>query len=198
MRFQASLQILLIVIAIVIIVTAIKPKLAVVQYNQNEIAQYLSALEKASLYNQTLQELLNRASGISESDETALNRFLPDALDATIVSRDIKNIVDRNGMLLIEIETKQSDAATVASRGGSVADDGFIRGEALNSEARQSLNAVRFVVETIGSYEQMKSMLQDFERNAYPLRLVVFSFEAPSDSDLYHYSVELETYSISQ
>lgn len=198
MRFQAGLQVLLIIIAIVIIVTAIKPKLAEVQFNQNEIAQYLNALEKASLYNQNLQELLNRASGISPSDKAALDRFLPETLDATMVSRDIKNIVDRNGMLLLEIETKQSDAATVASTGGDVSEDGFIRGEALESEARQDLNAVRFVVETIGSYKQMKSMLEDFERNSYPLRLVVFSFEAPSDSDLYHYSVELETYSINQ
>ncbi len=198
MRFQAGLQILLIIIAIVIIVTAIKPKLAEVQFNQDEVAQYLNALQKASLYNQTLQELLNRASGISSGDKTALNRFLPETLDATVVARDIKNIVERNSMLLLEIDTKTSDAATVASKGGNASEDGFIRGEALESEARQDLSATRFVVEVIGSYEQMKAMLADFERNSYPLRLVAFSFEAPSDSDLYHYSVELETYSVSQ
>lgn len=198
MRFQAGLQILLIILAIVISVTAIKPRLAEVQFNQNEIAQYLDALQKAGLYNQTLQELLNRASGISPSEKSALNRFLPEKLDITLTSRDIKNIIDRNGMLLVEIEAKPSDAATVASNGGNVAEDGFIRSEVLESEARQDLNATRFVVEVIGNYGQMKSMLQDFEHNSYPLRLVVFAFEAPNDSDLYHYSIELETYSISR
>ncbi len=197
MRFQAGLQILLILIAIVIIVSAIKPKFAEIQFNQNEIAQYLNALEKAGLYNQRLQELLSRASSISSVNKEHLDQFLPNKLDETMVSRDIKNIIDKNGLLLLEIEIKRSDALTVAEA-GNISDDGFIQNEALEGEARRDLNATRFVVEVIGNYGQMKSMLADLERNSYPLRLVAFSFEAPSDSELYQYSLELETYSISQ
>lgn len=195
MRFQAGLQILLIIIAIVMIVMVLKPEFAEIQYNQNEIAQYRKALEQAGLYNNTLQALLQRASDISFGDREALERFLPDRVDVAMVSRDIKNIIDRNGMLLLEIEAEASDAATVESTGRRTSEDGFIRGEALESEARNDLAAIRFSVDVIGSYEQMKNMLRDLEQNAYPLRLAMFSFDAPSDSELYNYSLELETYS---
>ena len=56
-----------------------------------------------------------------------------------------------------------------------------------------------FKVEVVGTYEQMKAMLQDIEKNNYPLRITDFEFTVEDDetTDLVQYSLILETFALS-
>jgi len=60
-----------------------------------------------------------------------------------------------------------------------------------------SLMSQQFEVEVVGTYEQIKAMLSDLERNAYPLKIVEFEFELEEvNASLVQYSLLLETYAL--
>jgi hypothetical protein len=197
MRFQAGIQIVLVVISLVIVYMVIKPKFAEIAYNQDEMASYNEALDKANLYNQTLRELVNRSANIPRADAEALDRFLPTQINATVVARDIKNIIDKNSLVTIDIVAEDVVAVDTADNSEGVSDDGaIVMQDRMLREARSNLSTQQFTVTAIGTYEQMKGMLADFERNAYPLRLVEFSFDTKSDVSLLTFSLKLETYAL--
>ena len=198
MRFQASIQILLLIIAVVIVFTVIRPKFAEIQFNQDEIVGYQLALSKAGEYNQRLNELFNRANSIPASQRTDLNRYLPVTLDPTEISRDIENIVNNNELLLVELSATESSDVTVTNPDGEVDDTQpeFVQFSEQISEGTSGLIAQRFSFNAIGTYDQLKTLLQDLERNAYPLRLVELNFQAAEDTPLNQYSITLESYAL--
>ena len=194
MRFQAGIKILLLIVAVVIVFTVIRPKFAEIQYVQDEIIGYQLALSKAGEYNQRLNELFNRANSIPANQRTELNRYLPVTLDATEISRDIENIVLSNDLLLVELSATESSDVSVTVPGADESD--FIQFSEQISEDVTGLISQRFSFDTIGTYEQLKSMLQDFERNAYPLRLVELHLKASAETPFNQYSVTLESYAL--
>ncbi len=197
MRYQAGIQIILIIISVVIIYMVIKPKFAEISVNQNEAAKYADSVQKVNDYNAKLQELISRANSMPRADQIALDKFLPENIYPTVVARDISNIIDKNGLILLDITAGELVTVSVNETGVTESEDGVVVTEdALSREARSQLNRQVFTLGTVGTYEQMKSMLRDFERNAYPLKLVNFSFDAREDSILYSYNIELETYAL--
>jgi hypothetical protein len=63
--------------------------------------------------------------------------------------------------------------------------------------APSGLYSQTFEVSVVGTYEQMKEMLKDFEQNDYPLRLLNLKFSLDdSSSGLIQYSFTLETYAL--
>lgn len=197
MRYQAGIQIILIIISVVIIYMVIKPKFEEIAANQNETSKYNDAIEKANDYNAKLQELIARANSMPRTDRLALDRFLPESINTTLVARDITNIVERNGLILLDITAGELVTVSVNSSGEPMSEDGqLVIEDVLTREARNQMNSQVFSLGAVGTYEQMKQMLGDFERNAYPLRLVKFGFDAREDSILYRYSIDLETYSL--
>lgn len=213
MRFQAGIQIILLIIAVVIVFTVIKPKFEQISYLQNEMVTYQNALDNISRYNQRLQSLINQANSMSAEERASLHRYLPDEIDALAVGRDIANIAAENNLLLLDIEPSSavrintSIAAEAASSPEmadpnpvSVPDEVFQNGEDNSGQTGGGMFAQRFKVSAVGSYEQMKAMLADLERNNYPLRLVEFEFnqnEEKENSLLMEYTLTVETYSLS-
>lgn len=195
MRYQAGIQIILIIISVVIIYMVIKPKFAEISVNQNETVKYADTVQKVTDYNAKLQELISRANSMPRADQIALDKFLPKSIAPTMVARDISNIIDKNGLILLDITAGELVTTSVNDTGVVESEDGVIVTEdTLAREARSQLNNQAFTLNAVGTYEQMKLMLADFERNAYPLKLIKFSFDAREDSILYNYSIELETY----
>jgi hypothetical protein len=202
MRFQAGIQITLLVIAIVIAFSVLKPKIESIRSEQNQLDSYKAALENIGLYNQRLQTLINEADAISPYDKEVLWRYLPEEVDATAVARDVANIVSQNGLILLDVvpnppapllanTTSVADAISAATNpimAGVVAPT--------NPSSAGVLTAQQFQVEVIGTYDEMKSMLRDLERNAYPLRLIKFEFSLEEDPSLVQYSLLLETYAL--
>lgn len=212
MRFQAGLQILLLITAVVIVFTVIKPKFEAIRLVQTETVSYKSAVDNIGQYNARLQQLASQASAISATELTALHRYLPEKVDTVAVGRDIANIAGKNGLLLLdvvvkdgkEILTETENIAPAAdsalgmegSEVSTTPDPGmFVEGQA--SRKSSVLMSHVFQVSAIGTYESMKSMLQDIERNDYPLRVIELAFTVDEeDSDLIDYSLLLETYSL--
>ena len=196
MKFQASVQILLIIIDVVVVVTVVRPKFAEIQTNQQEIQRFGNAVEKATQFNQKLQELIDRADGISSLDMIRLNSFLPERIDSVRVSRDVQNIAKTNGLLLENISSSASDGGAVTTSDTIGANGEQLNSQSISSEAERDLVIQQFELEVIGSYENLKNMLRDIERNAYPLRLVELTLAAEEESLLHAYEMTLETYAL--
>jgi len=206
MRFQLGIQILLLIIAAAIAFGVIKPKFEDIGVVQNEIASYRSAIENIGRYNQTLQTLLDDYNSLPAQDREALSRYLPETIDVAAVSRDISNIVDLNRLLLLDISFGAATPVTTSQSDGAVVDP--YMAEAFNNEATgltsdvsgvapSGLYSQSFEVSVVGTYEQMKEMLRDFEQNNYPLRLTSLTFSLDdSSSGLIQYSFTLETYAL--
>ncbi|MCB9818713.1 hypothetical protein H6788_00860 [Candidatus Nomurabacteria bacterium] len=204
MRFQVGIQITLLVVAIVIAVSVVKPKIDSIRIAQSEVAAYQTAMENIGRYNQHLQTLINQADALSDYDRTVLERYLPREIDATLVASDISNIVSRNQMLLLDIIPEKvipvttflssnSDEGSVSNEPSTVTPSG----EELSENKNGVFMAQRFQVEVVGSYEQIKEMLRDLERNAYPLKLVEFEFNLEETNvNLIQYSLLVETYAL--
>lgn len=201
MRFQAGIQITLLVIAGIIAFSVIKPKIESIRVEQNEIASYREAVGNIGLYNQRLQSLINQTNSISSYDRNVLWRYLPEEVDATQVASDISNIASQNRMLLLDIipnpvapvttqttENLNQNAANSDNQSGVVLEEG--------QSMAGILLAQQFQVEVVGTYDQMKDFLRDLERNAYPLSLIEFQFEQEEQSSLIQYSLLLETYAL--
>ncbi len=198
MRFQAIIQIILLILAIVIATTVIRPKLAEMRDTQQEIDSYQTALDNIDAYNRRLQSLISQADSMSEQELESLYRYLPEEVDDTVVSRDVTNVVEGHNLLLLDITASEPLAIleTVGDNtpgGGDNGQSGAFYTDL--SQAPTGLVAHQYIVNAIGGYTDMKAMLQDFERNVYPLRLIEYSFEA-TESDLVEYVMTLETYSL--
>lgn len=206
MRFQAGIQILLLIIAVVIAFSVIKPKIEAISTDQSEVASYRAAIENIGRYNQQLQTLINQANALSAYDRAVLWRYLPEEIDATLVASDISNIVSQNRLLLLDVVPADVDLVTAETFDPN-SPDGIAMapvdptGVVLEGEAglpKGMLVSQQFQVEVVGTYEQMKAMMRDFERNAYPLKLVNFEFALEEEgSGLVQYSLLLETYALS-
>lgn len=207
MRFQAGIQIVLLVTAVVIVFTVIKPKFDSIRQAQVEALSYQSAVDNIGQYNARLQQLTNQAGAISAEELAALYRYLPESVDAVAVGRDINNIADKNGLLLLDVVPKDGievvvDTEVAPATDPAATDPAMTPAEGTYVEGQPSrkssvLMSHAFAVEVIGTYEGMKSMLEDLERNDYPLRVVEFSFGVDEDgSDLVEYSLVLETFSL--
>ena len=198
---------MLLVVAVVIVFTVIKPKFEEISYYQNEMATYKTALDNIGRYNSKLQQLITQAESISSEKRANLFRYLPETIDGITISRDIENMVKNNGMILTEISTDEPQAVTasvdmpVEVMGDDlVADpavegaDGVILEDSGVSAATSNLMAQEFSVTAFGTYDEMKAFLKDLERNVYPLRLTEFEFAIEEAGPLMQYTMTLETY----
>lgn len=214
MRFQAGIQIILLITAVVIVFTVIKPKFETISQSQAEAVAYKTALDNIGQYNARLQDLMNQTSAISAEDLAALYRYLPEKIDAVEVGRDIANIATDNGLLLLDVSPEDAEAVETEIDAAAAPADPTMSGDAamidptmpgdpnafVESSARTrelSLSSQTFDVKAIGSYDDMKAMLQDLERNDYPLQVVEFSFVTDEEGgDLMEYTLVLRTYSL--
>lgn len=207
MRFQAITQIILILLSLVIIFTVIRPMFATIQANQVEVQKFKDALVMASQFNAKLAELQARANSFSASDLDALERYVPNEIDILEISRDIVLIAEGNDLLVqtlevaeaAEIEEEVQNESVPFSPSDPLDPNGFVSdtGNIIAEEANSSIRERQFTLNAIGTYEQMKQALVDFERNAYPLRLIGFELLTEEEnSALYNFKMELESYAL--
>lgn len=201
MRFQAGIQVILLITAAVIVFTVIKPKFESIKATQAEVASYQNAVNNIGEYNSRLETLMNEADSISSENLEALYRYLPEEVDAVAVGRDIDNIADENNMLLVDVVAEEPKLVVTELPQADVAatelDPAFDTGMEGASAPARVLVAHRFQVQLVGSYDSLKSMLGDLERNNYPLRVIQLSFSTEESSGgLAEYALVLETYSL--
>lgn len=218
MRFQAITQIILVVVAVLMVLFVIKPKLAEIGTKQAEARDYEQAVERATQYNNKLAGLINKAESFSRDDLLALETYLPKDIDVLQVSQDIENIVGASGLLLENVESSSGNEAVTSSVDsgagtpiGDPAGDPAMTGMSdtnnaapfapsvnLLDQARRDLVLRQFKFTALGTYDQFKQLLTGLEGNNYPLRIIEMSFEVSSDSDLTQYSFTIETYAMNK
>lgn len=170
MNYSSIAQLALLVIAIAIVVTYIRPSFAEIQDIQSTAAAYQDTLDKANELNMQLNSLVQEAQSISAANLDALDVYLPNEIDDLTVMSDLKEIADRAGVQVQSLATGEESGAKVVS----AYSDPDMAGSAL---------AYRdYTIIVTGTYETFKSFLSLTEQNKYPLEVVALSFGATSDT----------------
>lgn len=204
MRFQAGLQALLIVVAVIIIATVIRPEFEKIKTKQTTLAEYQDAIEKVGAYNRELEQKMSLVDSFSRADVAALDRFIPDSVDRVKVASDLATIIESSGLELQDVGAADLDEVGTGRRSlvNLTTTEDFNQGSTVSGEAdtslRNRLTPVMFNVRAIGTYEAMKEMLSKMEQNAYPLRLDSFEFSSlEAGSKLYSFELKVVTYELS-
>ena len=201
MRSQAIIQIILIALSLVMVFTIIRPMFTGIRDDQNEVQRFKQAVDAADQFNARLDDLRQRANSFGSEDLAALDLFLPSTIDVLSVSRDIVAIAEQN-QLLVQSVTKVETSEEVVTENGNVVDpmdemDGTgIKSRTLEEEASENTVSQRFALSATGTYDQMKQMLRDMERNAYPLRLVSLTFATDAETTILSFEAVVETYAL--
>lgn len=176
--FKTLTPILSIVIALALFFFFTKPMFAEIGAIQDETDEYRQAVEKAALFNETLQELVNRQNALTAHQVERLEALVPDTIDQVKALVDIEAIIRGHGMLFgnISVEEPETVIETATQRTGvrSITEDDFATSE------------ISF--EFIGTYDQFRAALADIEKSLVTLEILNISFEATN--------VELQQYKI--
>lgn len=188
MRSKTITQLVLITLSVLIIITYIQPTYEDMENIRAEAEAYQDALDNANSYNTKLQELYNTVNSFNASERRALNRYLPTEIDTIAVMRDIETIVKNHSIPLKTLSTSD-EVVEVLNENPQTAGQGQV------IEKRLPVRVQRFELSVVADYEQFVPLLQDFERNAYPLEVAALSV-TPNDEGPYNLSLTLETYSL--
>lgn len=177
--FKTLTPILSIVIAVALFFFFTKPMFAEIGAIQDETDEYRQAVEKATLFNETLQDLVNRRNALTAHQMERLEALVPDSIDQVKALVDIEAIIRSHGMLFGNIDVEDTvvadDVAPVERVGvRNISEDDFVTSH--------------ITFEFIGTYEQFRAALADIEKSLVMLEIIEISFEATG--------VELQQYSV--
>lgn len=160
-------QIALVLIAIGIIVTYIKPQFSAVNETQNNITLYQSERSKVKQVNDELERQVSIIESISQNDSRSLLTYMPDEVDPIAVMRDLKFIAEDAGVVLSSV----TDLGMLTQEN---AQDSLYFAETFDPyavpvevEKKPAIHAFSMSVE--GSYSQIKGLVERFEQNNYPM-----------------------------
>ena len=148
-------QISLIIVAVALTLTYVKPMFVKISDVQDKIALYQEEKDKVSAVNQKLATLVQQVNAVSLEDHKRLLTYMPNSVDTIAVPRDIEAIAAEAGVLVRSITYGGPIAIPVA--------DGQVTSSTPEPHA--------FLIEFESSYEQLKAVLTSFEQNHYPLEV---------------------------
>jgi hypothetical protein len=183
MRYSLIAQGLLIVVALTILVTFVKPMFADIGNTQNELSQYTDALAKATQFNRRLQELVSIRDGFPAEGMQKLEQFIPSSIDALHVMENIENIFALKNIPIKSMIAKDEvlPFSDVSFEGGYV--DGVIQNsEPIETTPDQSVHQRDFEVTFVGTYANLKDILPMIESNAGLLEIVELDFEPATEA----------------
>lgn len=135
----------------------IQPTYSEISGMQDDIALYELERQKVDEVNQQLVSLVDRLDGVSIEDQKKLLTYIPDEVDEIGVPRILQILAANAGLLIEDVKYDKVDQEAV-----NQAEQGNV----------QDFPVPHIVVVTVqGTYGQIKSMLQEFETNEYPLEV---------------------------
>lgn len=184
-------QIILVLIAVGIIITYIKPEFSSINETQNSIASYQEENSKVKEVNDELERQVSIIENISQDDYRNLLTYMPDEIDSIAVMRDLKFIAEDAGVVLSSV----SDLGEVASDNSQnelyFAETFDPYAEPLVQDKKPTVHAFSLSVQ--GSYLQIKGLIDRFEQNNYPM--VVSELEIKSsEGGFLDGSITINTY----
>jgi hypothetical protein len=150
-------HVFLLIMAVTIAVTFIRPTMAEIGSNQDKILLYQEEIAKVSNVNSKLSTLVDTYNTVSLTDKTRLRTYMPDYVDTIAVPRDIYAIALEAGVILDSVSFGGADASDTSAI------------DATSSIVPPTLYI--FSVSLQGSYSQIKRFLELIEQNNYPLEV---------------------------
>lgn len=163
-------QILFLLLSVALVLTYIKPTFSEIDATQDKIETYAQEIDKVSLVNSKLANLMTAYNNISQSDRLKLLAYMPDEVDTIAVPRDLFAIATQAGVIIrkIEYEGPVKGENSDASSDLLLFDPAAAPVETVTSNDSE---AHGFVLSFEGSYAQVKMVLAMLEENAYPLEV---------------------------
>ncbi len=156
---------------------------------RGQIAEYDTALSKASELQALKQNLLGRYNSFNPADIERLQKLLPDHVDNVRLILDLDNLAGRHGLALqnVAVSAPQtaSDSQTAA---GSI------------SSSKQRYDSLTLKFTTVATYDTFLQLLADLESSLRIVDLVSLRLapasgtESRSAQPLYTYDITIRTY----
>ena len=156
-KFSFLTQIGMVVVAVVIVIMYIQPKITSIRQIQDLTNQYETETLNVSQVNESLKSKIIAIEAINPQDTQALARFLPDRVDDIAVQKDISLMLESQSITLYDIGYKGSTADKQASE------------DAINEY--NSAVEYYFSATFESTYAQLKNILSLFESNDYQLQV---------------------------
>ncbi len=156
-KFSFLTQIGMVVVAVMIVLMYIQPKISAIRDIQDLTTQYETETQNVSQVNEDLRSKIMAIEAINPQDSKALGQFMPDEVDEIAVLKDLSTMLELQAITLYDVEYKGSNSQAQALEG------------ALNEY--NSAQEYYFTATFSSTYEQLKSTLALFETNNYMLQV---------------------------
>ncbi len=182
--------ILSILIAVLIFIYAINPLYAEVTSLKSDILVYNTALDNSTSLQRTEDELLTTYNSILEKDKDRLSILLPDSVNNIQLILQIERIANIHNM---PVKDFKFDQVTSAQKGASI-----VATSVSTDNRPYGVFPIQFTTE--GTYKDFALFLKALEANLRLADIKEVSFVVPgpvegkTDSNIYKYSMKVETY----
>jgi len=183
------------VLALLVVIFFVRPKIADLNALQAESNQYADVLSKATEFNRLIEQLYSQQNALSALERERLDTFVPPVIDEIRALVDLEKLANQHGMIFQDITAELQDEAvndepSRASRSRSAEDvDGELFGGRLESRE------VSFSV--LGTYEQFRSFLRELERSLVLMEVTKIEFAGSEEGvELTNYDVTVRLYGI--
>ncbi len=170
MNYSSLSQLALLIIAIAVVFTYIKPSFVEIKDIQDTTLEYTEVYQKTSEFNSKLSGLVASAQAFRASDLEALDVFLPATVDELTVMSDIKAIADQSGVTI-----------TLLNASDVVQPSTDVEYTDVEMEQASVLAYQDFNVTLSGSYDSLKTFLGFIAQNNYTLEVVSLVFGVTSE-----------------
>ncbi|MFW6209930.1 MAG: hypothetical protein ACOC4E_00370 [Patescibacteria group bacterium] len=177
-------QIIMFILAGAIVFTYVQPTFQSIGQIQDDIAVYKEEQEKVQVVNERLDQLVERQSLVSSTEQAELFTYVPDEVDPIIIQRDLVQIAGLSGAIFEDVSYESGGSSQRSGGGGSDA-TASVSGVAAHS----------FSLAVSGTYEQTLELLSLLERNKYPLEVTALEL-SPVEGGFVSASLTLTTYQL--
>jgi len=175
-----------IILALAIFFFFTKPMFAEVATIQEQTNEYSEAVQKAEEFNNYLQGLLAKRNSFSAAELERLEALVPDKIDEVRMLVDLNALTDAKGVLFGNIVVEESD-----DKQDTEGDD-----DSYSSISQEDFNSLDISFSVIGTYDQMKDLLEDIEKSLILMEVLGMDFQS-IEGDLQQYNMKVRLYSLS-
>lgn len=146
-------------------------------------------LEKANELRRKRQDLSDRYAAISETEKEQLLKVLPDTVDNVRLILDMTNIANNP-------ETNYGIILRGVSVSGDIEDlsGSTVRNNRVVDKTAKQFGVINVSFSFSAPYQIFKSFMRDLENSMRIVDITDFTISASDTSDVYNYSISLDTY----
>ena len=160
----------------------VRPTYANFDVIKAQIAQYDSALQKASQLEQLKQTLLQKYNAFNPQDINRLQTMLPDHADNIGLILELDSLAGHYGMAL-----ENADVSTDSGSSGQAA-------SAIVPDGASPYQTIQLHFTTFGPYDKFQQFMHDLETSLRVVDLVSLKLSPQAGSGGYNYDITLKTY----